>query len=140
MKDKKVFFERSDTEEVLRVYRIQSGSTIYLQEDNLEYKEVLVEKMEYPQPKDIFSTYTWDMSIPEISDIDEDVVITGTLKTIDHYDQDPFPDGEEPEVEKNDEPSALSNLLLLGIGTDTTATDIRYLDFATDDDTYITIV
>lgn len=94
--------------------------------------------MEYPQPENIYSTYKWDMSIPEVADIDEDVVITGTFHTIDTHDQDT--DGEEPEVKKNDEPSDLSCILLFDTGTDTTATDIQYLDFATDDDTYITIV
>ncbi len=68
-------------------------------------------------------------------------MITGTLNTIDTHDQDPdFPDGEDPGFEKNDEPSDPTKLLFLDTGTDTTATDIEYLDFATDDDTYITIV
>jgi hypothetical protein len=141
VKDKQVSFVRSDTGEVLRVYTIRSGSKIYWEEDNSIRKDVFVEKMEYPQPQYIYSTYTWDMSIPEIADIDEDVVITGTFKTIDTHDQDPdFPDGEEPGFEKNGEQSDPTKLLFLDTGTDTTATDIEYLDFATDDDTYITIV
>lgn len=78
-----------------------------------------------------------------MSDIEEDVIITGTLHSIDSHNQDPnFPGGEEPVFEKNGEPSDSSKLLFLDTGTDTTADNdsIVYLDFAVDDETHITIV
>lgn len=150
-KNKYVSFCDQDNMELLRKYRIEKNSKIYLiSDDQIGYNEE-VEKMEYPKSTNPFIKYIFNQTIPDLRDIHEDIIITYDKTEIPHKDEDvdgikKDDDGGIDEIveptTKDGEETDLSNILFLKLddnnSEDEENTEIPL--FAISDDMYITII
>lgn len=144
-KNKYVRFVMRESDQLLRKYRIERNSTIYLESENGEERNEEVERIEFPTTGSAFKIYHWSStSLPDVESMSEDVyTFYCTVEEIEYKDDtdidvgDDDGDGKEDTPQKDGEESDFENILLLQTESDTSEEHKR---FGIDANTYMTLV